>query len=104
MPTISFDAVKGGFDRSGAYERRVVKYTGPSSYATGGDSFPPETLRLGFIAGVVGLVIGNGSAVRLGWWDATNKKLLWYVPNTGAEVAAAVDLSGFVGNLEVIGK
>ena len=103
MATISRD--RGGFfDRSGANERRVVPYTGPASYATGGDSFTPEELALGKLLAVLALTITNGTAIRVGAYDYTNKKILWYVPNTGAEVAATVDLSGFTGRFEVIGK
>ena len=104
MATLSTDAVKGGFDKSGDYLRRHYKYTGPASYATGGDSLPPEQCRLGFIANVLGLTLSDGTSIWIGWWDATNKKIKWYVPNTGNEVAAATNLSTAVGYLEVIGK
>lgn len=103
MGTLSFDAAKGGFDKSFAYERRVFKYTGPSSYATGGDSLTPESVRLGMIAAILGLAIWNGTAVLWGVWDATNKKVLWYSA-TGTQVSNLTDLSAYVGYFEVIGK
>lgn len=103
MGTISYDAVKGGRDRSATYERRIFKYTGPAAYATGGDSLTPESIGLGMIASLHGLTIWNGTTVYWGVWDATNKKVLWYSA-TGTQVPNGTDLSGFSGFIEAIGK
>lgn len=102
MATLSRDTTKGAFDRSHAYSRRVYGYTGPSSYATGGDSLTPEQCALGFIAAVVGLTISNGSAIFWGFWNSSTKKILWYSA-TGTEVTNATDLSAYTGRIEVIG-
>ena len=102
MATLSRDVTKGGFDRSGSYSRRVLGYTGPSSYATGGDSLTPEQCQLGMIAAVVGLTISNGTNVYWGHWNPTTKKVLWYSA-TATEITNATDLSGFTGRIEVIG-
>jgi hypothetical protein len=84
---------------------REVRYTGPASYATGGDPVnAPTELGMAEVYAVEQNIIGNGSAVRLGFFDYTNQKIQWFVPNTGAEVAAAVDLSGFTGTLTFHGK
>lgn len=89
-------------DRSGNYMRRVFKYAGPASYATGGDSLTPESIGLGRIEALLGLTIWNGSAVFWGVWDATNKKIVFYSA-TGTEVTNATNLSAYVGYFEAIG-
>lgn len=103
MATLSFDAVKGGFDKSAAYERRIFRYTGPNPYVAGGDPLTPEQCRLGLIAAILGAAIWNGTAVLWGVWDSVNKKLVWYSA-TGTQVTGGTDLSGYSGNFEVIGK
>lgn len=88
---------------------RQVRYTGPASYATGGESVN-ATADLGMaevytVVGEIGNVGGAVStAVRVLHFDYANQKLQWFIPNTGAEVAAAVDLSGFSGVLTFYGK
>lgn len=89
-------------DRTGNYSRRVFQYTGPVSYATGGDSLTPEEIGLGRIEAVLGLLISNGSAVLFGYYNRTTKKILWYSA-TGTEVTNATDLSAYAAVLEVIG-
>ena len=103
MPTIT---KTGDFhDRTGNFSRRVAQYTGPSSYVTGGDSFPPETLGLGQIQVLLfELAINAAGTVRGLVYDTTNEKVLWYVLDTGAEVANGTDLSGFSARFEAVGK
>lgn len=85
--------------------RQVATYTGPASYATGGDPVSPQDdLGWGKVYAVLGAVITNGSAIRVGVFDPVASTIVWYVPNTGAEVAAAVDLSTFTGRLEFVGQ
>jgi hypothetical protein len=102
MATLSRDATKGAFDRSGSYSRRVYGYTGPASYATGGDTLTPEQCSLGMIAAVLGLTISDGTTVYWGYWDPTTEMILWYSA-TATEVPNATDLSTFTGRIEVIG-
>lgn len=102
MATINWNN-KGTMDRSGSNERRIVAYTGPSSYATGGDGLTPEEVKLGYIGAVNGLVISNGTNIYWGYYNKTTKKILWYSA-TATEIPALTDLSGFTGNFEVIGK
>lgn len=79
-----------------------VRYTGPSAYPAGGDAYTAGSdLPMGEVYGVYG-TISNGSAVRIPFWDYTNQKLLFFVPNTGAE--AAGDLSAYSGTLLFTGK
>lgn len=94
---------KGFFDKSATHERRLVPYTGPKSYATGGDSLTPGELALGSIIAVENMVISNGSAIVWGWYNTTTQKITWYTA-TGTEVGAATDLSGYTGTLEVVGN
>lgn len=83
---------------------REVRYTGPASYATGGDPVnASDELGMGEVFGVYG-TISDGSAVRVPFFDYANQKILWFVPDTGAEVAGAVDLSTFSGTLLFTGK
>jgi hypothetical protein len=91
------------FDKSGAKERRVVAYTGPTSYATGGDTLNPESVSLKVIEALVGLSISNGTNIYSGYYNQTTKKILWYSA-TATEITNATDLSAFTGRFEAIGK
>ena len=62
MGTISRDAVQMQ-DKSATKERRILAYTGPASYATGGDTLNPESVALSKIEALVGLTISNGTNV-----------------------------------------
>jgi hypothetical protein len=102
MATISRDAVQMQ-DKSGAKERRILAYTGPSSYATGGDTLPPQSVGLSKIEAIVGLVISDGTNVYWGYYNQTSQKILWYSA-TATEIANGTDLSTFTGRFEAIGK
>lgn len=91
------------FDASASFLRRVERWTGPSSYATGGESCPPSTFGLGTVVRGPNGVATNGTDTRLVVWNPSTQKLMWFVPNTGAEVANAVDLSAYTLQFEVIG-
>ena len=101
MPTIT-KIGDGLQDKSSHYTRRVFQYTGPAAYVAGGDSLPPESIGLGRIDVMLCGTAFNGSAIRLLAYDYTNKKVVWYVPNTGSE--ASGDLSAYTCRMEVIGK
>ena len=85
---------------------REVRYTGPASYVTGGDPVnAANELGMAEVYGVYGVLSsGSGGAPRTVVLDYVNQKLLIFVPNTGAEVANAVDLSTFSGTLLFTGK
>lgn len=91
------------FDRSGSYVRRVFEYVGPTAYATGGDSFTPESLAMGKIEAVLGLTISNGTNILFGFYNRSTKKVLWYSA-TGTEATNGTDYSAYKGLFEVIGK
>lgn len=82
----------------------VQKYTGPSSYATDGDSFKAADVGLGVIEYFPSFLAHSGSAVRLCVYDFDAEKVVWYVPDTGAEVTNATNLSTFSARIEVQGK
>jgi hypothetical protein len=102
--TISRDTVDM-FDKSGNKERRILAYTGPASYLTGGDPLTPEQIALSKIEAIVGMTIANAALTVVYWgiYDFTNKKILWYSA-TGTQVSNATDLSGFTGRFEAIGR
>ena len=102
MATISRDAV-AMYDKSGAKERRIVAYTGPASYATGGDTLPPESVGLGRIEALLGLTISDGTTLYWGYYNQTTEMILWYSA-TGTEVPNATNLSTFTGRFEAIGR
>lgn len=103
-PTIDFTQYRGE-DGSATKRRQQGTYTGPTSYATGGDPFTPADVKLGQLHVITGMAVARKSdgTVRLLWYDKTNQKVIWYVPNTGAEVANATDLSGYTVDFEAIG-
>lgn len=102
MATISRDAFPIS-DKSDANERRILAYTGPTSYATGGDSLTPESIGLSKIGAVLGLVISDGTNVYWGFYNLSTKKILWYSA-TATEIANGTNLSTFTGRFEAIGK
>lgn len=86
-------------DRSGSKIRKLVRVTGPTSYATGGEALDfgisrPEV--------VLGGVATDGTDLRLVAWDFTNSKLKWF-DLAGAEISALTNLSTYSVRLEVIG-
>jgi len=90
-------------DRMNDRMLRQVKYTGPAAYVAGGESVNASNdLGMAEVYAVTGATIENGSAIRIGWFDYTNQKLKWYVPNTGAE--ASGDLSAYSGYITFFGK
>lgn len=86
---------------------RQVRYTGPASYVAGGESVnATNDLGMSEVYSVHGTIGNNNglvpTAIRLPMLDYVNQKLLWFVPNTGAE--ASGDLSGYTGTLTFYGK
>lgn len=87
-------------DLANTTRRAYPTFTGPASYTSGGEEGLAAVCRMGRVYTVLG-VISNGTAIRVPYWNNATEKLMWFVPNTGAE--ASGDLSGYVGTLEVIG-
>lgn len=93
-----------GYGQMAAYRTFPLTYTGPVSYTTNGEAF--GLAQLGMVPHIItGSIAWDGiSAVRLVVWDPVNSKMLWFVPNTGAEVANGTNLSTFKVGINVIGK
>jgi len=77
----------------------VATTVGPASYATGGfalDLVTDESLPAQPFECHIRCTDGNGvpDATYVAEWDSSNSKIVAFVRATGAEVAAAVDLSG----------
>lgn len=88
----------------GATTRRYMPaYTGPVSYATGGDTGLLAALGVGQIVTVLG-TLSNGSALLMVKYVHATEKLLIFSLATGAEVANAADISTYSGVLEVIAR
>jgi hypothetical protein len=102
MPTLSITSIKQARDVMSTHKVLFFDYTGPSSYSAGGDSFVPNDVGLGNIDFIDVAQAWNGSAVRLVTYDKTAQKLVWYVPNTGAE--ASGDLSAYSARIMVVGQ
>jgi hypothetical protein len=86
-------------DRSGSKTRKILRVTGPTSYATGGEALD---LGIGRPELVLPECATNGTDLRLVQWDYTNKKLKWF-DLAGAEIAATTNLSTYAARVEVIG-
>jgi len=92
------------FDATPAHLIRVMRWTGPTSYVTGGEDVSPGVFGMGKVIAILALPITDGTTARLAVWNIATQKLQWIVPSTNAEVAAAVNLSTFTGALVVFGN
>lgn len=90
-------------DKSADRLRLTFKFTGPASYATGGDSVTAAELGMGKVHVWNGATVSNGTVILLVHYDYANRKLK-YFDLTGAEVAATTNLSTYTGYAEVIGQ
>lgn len=93
------------FDSSQSFIRRVARWTGPSSYTTGGEALTPATLGMGSLVAVFFTPASNaaGTVVHRPVWNAATQKVMWY-DVAGAEIAGAVNLSTFSAGFEAIGN
>lgn len=93
------------FDGSNSFQRRVERWTGPTSYVTGGEIVTPSVFGLGTLLAFLPAPALNaaGTAIRTAVWNPVTNRLMWFVTNTGVEVANGTDLSTFTFQYEVIG-
>lgn len=101
---MTLDLTVAPADLSSTLRRQIVNYTGPASYATGGDVVTPDDVRMGKVFAVLGLTISNGTDIRHGWFDAANSKIMWFTAAGTAQVNNATDLSTYTGRFEFIGR
>lgn len=84
----------------------LVGYTGPASYATGGDPIDANDVKLGRIEDIwpiSGLAINGAGAIRHIIYDASAEAIRWYDnADPHAEIVNGTDLSGFTTKLFVI--
>ena len=66
---------------------RILAVTGDTSYPTGGYAVAGDFPQSGLIG------LNDGVGTRIALWDDVNKKVKFIVTATGAEVAAATDVS-----------
>lgn len=101
-------SVAGDDGRNVYGNRRSVTgtYTGPTSYVTGGDSITANDLGLSDIRQLdLGIAADASNAnPRLLRLNGAGTKIMWFVPNTGSEVANATNLSGFTASLYADGR
>lgn len=89
-------------DASNTRIRKFVTYTGPTSYATGGDSLTAADLGLGRIHMFNADLATNGTVVLLLRYDYTNSKVKWF-DLAGNETANGTNVSAYSARVEVIG-
>lgn len=89
---------------SSTTRRRVVGYTGPASYTTGGETLSPSAdLGWGKVFAVFGF-ISNGTVLIQLFYDLANSKIIMFSDATGVQVPNATDLSGYTGQVEFVGQ
>ena len=96
MPTLSFTIGKHPYIDAGNIRLAHGRYTGPASYTNpGGDAFAAADVKLSYLTAVLfGIAINAANdTTRLLVWKGSVVR--WFVPDTGAEVANATDVSGF---------
>jgi hypothetical protein len=107
MAVGSAKSVPNGQDTFGGHFYGAADYSGPASYATGGDTIDPHIF--GFPNTILTL---TGSVDQTDTYRAEGRplyngttawKLVWFVIATGLEVGAAVNLSGVTVRLGAIG-
>src|ERR1700681_2674083 len=103
--TVDFTQFRGE-DESATKRRTQGIYTGPASYATGGDPLLPADLKLGQLDY---LDIGTAADAPFTTaytvvYDYVNQKAIWLVQTTGLQVANATNLSAISCRFEAIGR
>ena len=104
MPTLDLTTFRAE-DLSSTKRRTQGIYTGPASYVAGGDPFVAADVKLGQLHLLVfgGNAVNAALAQRILAVNYTTGVIIWVVPDTGVEVAGAVDLSGFTVRFEAVG-
>lgn len=101
-------SLAGDDGRNVSGNRRVNNgtYTGPTSYVTGGDTITASDVGLSdirFLELNVALDASNANP-RLLVLNGAGTKIMWFVPNTGSEVANGTNLSGYTSQIRIEGR
>ena len=102
MPTLDLTSIQLQ-DASATKIRRTGIYTGPASYATGGDAFTPANIAMGKIDVILFEPPTNGTVILLARYDYTNQKVKFF-DLAGNESANGTNLSTYSARFEAIGK
>lgn len=104
MPTLVFNTVARKQDAAGIRRRIIGVYTGPASYATGGDPCTPTNVGLSRIEVFLWEHAFDSTPTNYSIaYDYTNEKLIWFDCSSGNEVVATTDLSAIDVRFEAAG-
>lgn len=87
----------------------IIEHFGPASYATGGETYTASQVGWGGFDRVSASISYSGTYQMRVLYGSTavgavaSVKIMWVVIATGAEVAAAVNLSTEITRLELLG-
>lgn len=89
-------------DSSHSKIRKILRITGPTSYATGGEALAPAAFGLSRINLALFDHATDGVDLRIAQYDYANGRVKWF-DLAGAEIAGATNLSTYSARVEVIG-
>lgn len=102
-----------GMDAWGKSHVMGFRYTGPSSYATGGEALTPGQIKLGTIEAIIPAgpaIAATGAATAIIFaWNPETAKMQAFWGNAGTagtlpEVTSTTDLTQYRGNFLGFGK
>lgn len=103
--TVDFTQFRGE-DGSNTKRRMQGIYTGPASYATGGDPLVPGDVKLGAID-ILDFTPASDSPFTTAYqlvYDYVNSKVIWLVQTTGLQVGNGTNLAAASARFEAIGR
>ena len=103
MAAVTLDKTIAPNDQLAIARFHVFTYTGPTSYATGGDTGLAEALGWGIVFAVFGGIISNGTASLLVYFVPATGALMVF-DMAGAEITALTNLSTYSGRLAAVGR
>lgn len=89
-------------DSSNARIRKVGLFTGPTSYATGGDSVTPALLGMGRVEALLMEPFTNGSVIIFARYVPADETVKFF-DMAGVEIANLTNLSTYTARFEAIG-
>ena len=104
MPTLDFTTNKHPWVHARNARFAFPQYTGPASYATGGDPIDANDLKLGKIWEIFpATAIDSSAAIRHLVYDGAAGAMLWFDnADPHAEIANGTDLSDFTVKLQAL--